>query len=150
MVLTALLLPIVILGTWRGIDRQWRGYSASCLLLTSGILGAFLAVDLFLFYVFWELMLVPMYLLIGIWGGKRRIYAAIKFFLFTMAGSLLMLLAILWLAWSHSQIAGSWSFSYDLLSRLDFPIGQQMLLFGAFALAFAIKVPNSSICCCRS
>jgi NADH-quinone oxidoreductase subunit M len=140
-VLTALLLPIVILGTWRGIDREWRGYSASCLFLTSGILGAFLAVDLFLFYVFWELMLIPMYLLIGIWGGKRRIYAAIKFFLFTMAGSLLMLLAILWLAWSHSQVAGSWSFSYDLLSRLDFPIDQQMLLFGAFALAFAIKVP---------
>ncbi len=140
-VLTALLLPIVILGSWRGITHQWRGYSASCLLLTSGILGAFLAVDLFLFYVFWELMLVPMYLLIGIWGGRRRVYAAIKFFLFTMAGSLPMLLAILWLAWSHSQIAGAWTFSYDLLSRLDFPIAQQMLLFGAFGLAFAIKVP---------
>ena len=140
-VLTAALLPIVILGSWRGIDRSWRGFSASCLLLTSGILGAFLAVDLFLFFVFWELMLVPMYLLIGIWGGKRRVYAAIKFFLFTMAGSLLMLLAILWLAWSHSQVAGAWSFSYDLLSRLDFPIGEQMLLFAAFGLAFAIKVP---------
>ena len=140
-VLTALLLPIVILGSWRGIDRQWRGYAASCLVLTSGILGAFLAVDLFLFYVFWEVMLVPMYILIGIWGGQRRIYAAIKFFLFTMAGSLLMLLAILWLAWSHSQVTGGWTFSYDLLSRLDFPLEQQMLLFGAFALAFAIKVP---------
>jgi NADH-quinone oxidoreductase subunit M len=140
-VLTALLLPIIVLGSWRGIDRQWRGYAASCLLLTSGILGAFLAVDLFLFYVFFELMLVPMYLMIGIWGGQRRVYAAIKFFIFTMAGSLLMLLAILWLAWSHSLVAGSWSFSYDLLSRLDFPISQQLLLFAAFGLAFAIKVP---------
>jgi NADH-quinone oxidoreductase subunit M len=140
-VLTALLLPIVILGSWRGIDRNWHGFSAACLFLTSGILGAFLAVDLFLFYVFWELMLVPMYLLIGIWGGQRRIYAAIKFFLFTMAGSLLMLLAILWLAWSHAQLTGAWSFSYDLLSRLDFPIAQQLLLFAAFGLAFAIKVP---------
>jgi NADH-quinone oxidoreductase subunit M len=100
-----------------------------------------MAVDLFLFYVFWEVMLIPMYLLIGIWGGERRIYAAIKFFLFTMAGSLLMLLAILWLAWSHFQVTGAWTFSYDLLTRLDFPTNQQMLLFGAFALAFAIKVP---------
>ncbi len=139
--LTALLLPIIILGAWRGIDRHWRGYAASCLILTTGILGAFLAVDLFLFYVFWEVMLVPMYVLIGIWGGQRRIYAAIKFFLFTMAGSLLMLLAILWLAWSHSQVTGAWTFSYDLLSRLDFPINQQILLFAAFGLAFAIKVP---------
>ena len=140
-VLTALLLPIVVLGSWRGIDSQWRGYAASCLLLTSGILGAFLAVDLFLFYVFFELMLVPMYLMIGIWGGQRRVYAAIKFFIFTMAGSLLMLLAILWLGWSHSQVAGVWSFGYEQLLRLDFPIGQQLLLFGAFAVAFAIKVP---------
>ncbi len=140
-VLTALLLPIIVLGSWRGIDSQWRGYAASCLLLTSGILGAFLAVDLFLFYVFFELMLVPMYLMIGIWGGQRRVYAAIKFFIFTMAGSLLMLLAILWLGWSHSQVAGSWSFGYEQLLRLDFPIEQQLLLFGAFGLAFAIKVP---------
>ena len=140
-VLTALLLPIIILGSWRGIERHWRGYAAANLVLTTGILGAFLAVDLFLFYVFWEVMLVPMYVLIGIWGGQRRIYAAVKFFLFTMAGSLLMLLAILWLAWSHMQVTGSWAFSYDLLARLDFPISQQTALFAAFGLAFAIKVP---------
>ena len=91
--LTGLLLPLVILGSWRGITKQWTGFAASMLFLTTGMLGAFLAFDLFLFYVFWEVMLVPMYLLIGIWGGHRRIYAAVKFFLFTMAGSLLMLVA---------------------------------------------------------
>ncbi len=140
-VLTAGLLPLIVLGSWRGIERNWRGFSASCLLLTSGILGALMATDLFLFYVFWEVMLVPMYLLIGIWGGERRIYAAVKFFLFTMAGSLFMLLAILWLAWSHLQLTGEWSFSYELIKQIDFPYGQQALLFSAFALAFAIKVP---------
>ena len=140
-ILTALLLPLVVLGSWRGIERHWRGYTASLLLLTTGVLGALLAYDLFLFYVFWEVMLVPMYLLIGIWGSERRIYAAIKFFLFTMAGSLLMLLAILWLAWTYREVAGGWSFAYADLLRLDLPLGPQLWLFAAFALAFAIKVP---------
>ena len=139
--LTALLLPLVVLGSWRGIERHWRGFTAALLLLTTGVLGALLAYDLFLFYVFWEVMLVPMYLLIGIWGGERRIYAAIKFFLFTMAGSLLMLLAILWLAWTYREVAGAWSFAYADLLRLDLPMGPQLWLFAAFALAFAIKVP---------
>ncbi|GMU65761.1 MAG: NADH:ubiquinone oxidoreductase subunit M [Acidobacteriota bacterium] len=139
--LTGLLLPVVLLGSWKGIHEHWAGYAAAMLVLTTGILGALLALDLFVFYVFWEVMLVPMYLIIGIWGGERRVYAAIKFFLFTMAGSLLMLLAILWMGWTHAQLAGFWSFRYEDLLRLDLPVGQQLWLFGAFALAFAIKVP---------
>jgi NADH-quinone oxidoreductase subunit M len=141
-VLAILLVPIVVLGSWRGIERHWPAYAAALLLMTTGVLGALLAFDLFVFYVFWEVMLVPMYLLIGIWGGERRIYAAIKFFLFTMAGSLLMLIAILWLAWSyHGASGGTWSFAYADLLRLDLPVDAQLWLFAAFALAFLIKVP---------
>jgi NADH-quinone oxidoreductase subunit M len=139
--LTGLLLPVVVLGSWQGIDKHWLGYTLSLLLLTTGILGSLVALDLFLFYVFWELMLIPMYLIIGIWGGERRVYAAIKFFLFTMAGSLLMLVAIIWMAWTYGELAGVWSFRYEDLLRLDLPLSQQAWLFGAFALAFAIKVP---------
>jgi NADH-quinone oxidoreductase subunit M len=140
--LAILLVPIVVLGSWRGIERHWRAYAASLLLMTTGVLGALAAFDLFLFYVFWEVMLVPMYLLIGIWGGERRIYAAVKFFLFTMAGSLLMLVAILWLAWTYKGVAGGvWSFAYQDLLRLDLPLHSQIWLFTAFALAFLIKVP---------
>src|SRR4028119_1035428 len=87
-------------------------------------------------------MLIPMYLIIGIWGGERRIYAAVKFFLFTMAGSLLMLIGILWMAWTFKNLNGGvWSFGYDDMMRLQFPVQQQILLFAAFALAFAVKVP---------
>lgn len=139
--LTGLLLPIVLLGSWKGIERHWSGYVLSMLLLTTGILGALVALDLFLFYVFWEVMLIPMYLIIGIWGGERRIYAAVKFFLFTMAGSLLMLIAILWMGWTYGQLAGTWSFRYEDLLLLDLPLAHQTWLFAAFALAFAIKVP---------
>jgi len=140
-VLTVLLLPIVLLASFRGIDRHWRSFAASFLLLTTGVLGTLLAADVLLFYVFWEVMLVPMYLLIGIWGGERRIYAAVKFFLFTMAGSLLMLVAILWMGWTYHGAAGAWSFAYRDLLRLDLPPHAQLWLFAAFALAFAIKVP---------
>jgi len=140
-VLAVVLLPLVLMGSWRGVERHWKGFAAAMLLLTTGILGALLAMDLFLFYVFWEVMLVPMYLIIGIWGGERRIYAAVKFFLFTMAGSLLMLIAILWMAWTYREVAGAWSFAYADLLRLDLPLGPQAWLFAAFALAFAIKVP---------
>ncbi|HLX08214.1 MAG TPA: NADH-quinone oxidoreductase subunit M [Thermoanaerobaculia bacterium] len=141
-VLAILLLPIVVLGSWRGIDRHWPAYGAALLLMTTGVLGALMAFDLFLFYVFWEVMLVPMYLLIGVWGGERRIYAAIKFFLFTMAGSLLMLVAILWLAWTYKGASGgAWSFAYQDLLRLDLPVHAQLWLFAAFAAAFLIKVP---------
>jgi NADH-quinone oxidoreductase subunit M len=136
------LVPIVILGSWKGIDRHWPAFGASLLLLTTGVLGALLAWDLFLFYIFWEVMLIPMYLLIGIWGGERRIYAAVKFFLFTMAGSLLMLIAILWMAWTFKALNhGVWSFAYDDMLSLRFPLSQQIWLFAAFALTFAIKVP---------
>ena len=140
-VLTSLLLPLVVAGSWQGIERNWRGFAVSLFLLTTGILGALLASDLFLFYVFWEVMLVPMYLLIGIWGSERRIYAAVKFFLFTMVGSLAMLVGIVWLAWAFREAAGFWSFSLWRLVVLQLPLEQQLWLFGAFALAFAIKVP---------
>ena len=142
-VLAILLVPIVVLGSWRGIERHWQAYAAALLLMTTGVLGALMAFDLFLFYVFWEVMLVPMYLLIGIWGGERRIYAAIKFFLFTMAGSLLMLVAILWLAWTYkgANPGGTWSFAYQDLLGLQLPTHAQMWLFAAFAAAFLIKVP---------
>jgi NADH-quinone oxidoreductase subunit M len=139
--LGAFLLPLVILGSWRGIETHWKAFAASLLLLTTGVLGTLLAFDLFVFYVFWEVTLIPMYLLIGIWGGERRIYAAVKFFLFTMAGSLLMLVAILWMAWAYRDLAGVWSFAYLDWLRLDFPLGTQVWLFSAFALTFAIKVP---------
>ena len=139
--LSALLLPIVVLGTWNGIEKDWRAYAISLLVLTTGVLGTFLAFDLFLFYVFFELSLIPMYMIIGIWGSERRIYAAVKFFLYTMVGSLLMLVALLTLAWTYAQAAGSWSFAYSDLLRLDLPVPLQVWLFAAFALAFAIKVP---------
>jgi NADH-quinone oxidoreductase subunit M len=136
------LVPVVLLGSWKGIDKHWPAFGASMLLLTTGVLGTLLAWDLFLFYIFWEVMLVPMYLIIGIWGGERRIYAAVKFFLFTMAGSLLMLIGILWMAWTFQRLNGGvWSFAYEDMLRLDFPVHQQIWLFAAFALTFAIKVP---------
>ena len=145
--LTALLQPIVFVSSWKSIRENVKGYVVSMLLLETGILGAFLATDLFLFYVFWELMLVPMYFIIGVWGGERRIYAAVKFVLFTLAGSLLMLVAIIYLSFVHHAQARLWSFAYEDMLTLSVPMGQgfwhspQMLLFAAFALAFAIKVP---------
>jgi NADH-quinone oxidoreductase subunit M len=137
-ILTTFLMPVTILGAWGAIETRVREFVISMCLLETGMLGAFVALDLFLFYVFWEAMLIPMYFLIGIWGGQRRIYAAVKFFLFTMAGSLLMLIAILVVA---SQPDGSWSFDLDAALRRTFEPGTERMLFGAFALAFAIKVP---------
>ena len=121
-------------------DRN-RGFVAAMLMLESGMIGAFLALDMFAFYVFWELMLVPMYFIIGIWGGERRIYAAIKFMIFTLVGSLLMLAAILFMAASIHRLTGQWTFDYGTWSQLMLPRGTQLLCFGAFALAFLIKVP---------
>lgn len=136
------LLPIVLLGSWKGIEKHWRAFGAALLFLTTGVVGALVAYDMFLFYVFWEVMLIPMYLLIGIWGGERRIYAAVKFFLFTMAGSVLMLVGLLWMAWTYQKLNGGvWSFAYEDLLRLDIPAQAQCWLFAAFALTFAIKVP---------
>ncbi len=145
--LTALLQPLVFISSWISISQHVKGFIASMLLLETGVLGAFLATDLFLFYVFWELMLIPMYFIIGVWGGERRIYAAVKFVLFTLAGSLLMLVGILYLAYLHHAQFGVWSFAYGDMLRLNIPMGAgfwgspQLLLFAAFALAFAIKVP---------
>jgi NADH-quinone oxidoreductase subunit M len=140
--LTTLLLPLMVLGSWTYIRERKRGFYASLLALTAGVVGVFVALDMFLFYVFWEIMLIPMYFMIGIWGGKERIYAAVKFFLFTTVGSLLMLVAILWLYWHYAGMhPGAPSFSYFAFLQVPLTAGQQRLLFLAFALAFAIKVP---------
>jgi NADH-quinone oxidoreductase subunit M len=139
--LTTLLTPVSLLFSVSHVEKSERAFSISFLLLETGMVGSLAALDLALFYVFWEVMLVPMYFIIGIWGGARRIYAAMKFFLFTMAGSLLMFLAILFLAVRHRSATGTWSFLLADLVRLDLPASTQALLFFAFALAFAIKVP---------
>jgi NADH-quinone oxidoreductase subunit M len=134
--LTTFLAPIAILSTWTAVDERVKDFMMFFLLLEVGMLGVFLAQDLFLFYIFWEFTLVPMYFLIGIWGGQRRMYAAIKFFLYTMAGSILMLLAILWLGINQ----GTFSVP-DLMAMGGIPSNIQLWLFIAFAAAFAIKVP---------
>jgi NADH-quinone oxidoreductase subunit M len=134
--LTTFLSPISILSTWTAVEDRVKDFMIFFLLLEVGMTGVFLAQDLFLFYIFWEFTLVPMYFLIGIWGGPRRIYAAIKFFLYTMAGSILMLLAILWLG----IYQGTFSVP-DLIARGGIPGNIQLWLFLAFAAAFAIKVP---------
>ncbi len=139
--LTTLLSPIALYGSWTSVGHKVKEYAFAFLALEGATIGAFVALDLFLFYVFWELMLVPMYLIIGVWGGKNRVYAAVKFFLYTMAGSVLMLLAILYTVWSYAQLAGQPSFDLEELQRLVFPYTTQLWLFAAFALAFAVKVP---------
>lgn len=144
--LTTFITPIVILSSFRAIDHRLNEYYGLMLFLESAMIGAFVALDIFLFYIFWEAMLIPMYFLVGIWGGKDRIYAAMKFFLYTIVGSLLMLVAIFYLAYQHKIQFGEYStFILDLYA-LQIPGGSgyfdvQGLLFLAFALAFAIKVP---------
>jgi NADH-quinone oxidoreductase subunit M len=141
--LTTLLTPIVILSSWNGIHKYPKEYIIAMLVMESAMIGAFLAMDLLLFYVFFELMLLPMYLIIGVWGGKNRIYAAVKFFLFTISGSLLMLLGIIYLVFQqlHQSPTASPSFEITQLYGLALAPRVQTLLFFAFALAFAIKVP---------
>lgn len=136
LLLTTFLTPISILSTWTAVEDRVKDFMLFFLLLEMGMVGVFLAQDLFLFYVFWEFTLVPMYFLIGIWGGARRMYAAIKFFLYTMAGSILMLLAILWLGIQQ----GTFSVP-ELITQGGIPANLQFWLFLAFAAAFAIKVP---------
>ena len=138
--LTTLLMPVAILASWSVKDKI-REYLFFMLVLETGMLGAFVALDLFLFYVFWEVMLIPMYFLIGVWGGTRRIYAALKFVLFTMAGSLLMLVAIIYLAMRYAQENQTLTFNLLQLYNLHLPFNEQIWLFCAFALSFAIKVP---------
>jgi NADH-quinone oxidoreductase subunit M len=146
--LTTLLLPVVVLAAWRLNIEHIKSLHISMLLLTTGMIGTFVALDLFLFYVAWEITLIPMYFIIGVWGGPRRIYAAVKFFIFTMAGSVLMLVAILYLSWHHHVRTGIWSYDYlDLaktapeLSVAGGLLAPGLLVFAAFGLAFAIKVP---------
>ncbi|MCP5008150.1 MAG: NADH-quinone oxidoreductase subunit M, partial [Planctomycetes bacterium] len=138
--LTSFLTCIAILASWT-IKERVKEYMISMLVLTTGMLGVFVSLDMFLFYVFWELMLIPMYLLIGVWGGPRRIYATIKFFIYTMAGSVLMLLAILTIYTLYYRETGEHTFDLLKLYNLDIPMGTQFWLFLAFFFAFAIKVP---------
>jgi NADH-quinone oxidoreductase subunit M len=141
--LTTVIMVLSILGGWTGIRTRVRGYYAMMLILTSGMLGVFMALDLFLFYVMWEVMLVPMYFIIGIWGGERRIYASVKFFIYTMVGSMLMLAAIVYLG-LHTANPGSTApnFAYDaVLATARIEPQAAIWLFGAFFLAFAVKVP---------
>ncbi len=146
--LTTLLLPIVVLAAWSFDIEHIKGLHISFLVLTTGLIGTFVSLDLFFFYIFWEITLIPMYFIIGVWGGPRRIYAAVKFFIFTMVGSVFMLVAILYLAWFHHQQTGIWSYDYldflqtaPLLSVSSGWLSPGLLVFAAFALAFAIKVP---------
>ena len=139
--LTTILSLIAIVSSWGAIRTGVKGYYICMLLLESGMLGVFVSLDLFLFYVFWEAMLIPMYFLIGFWGGPRRVYAAIKFVLFTMFGSLLMLVALLYLFFMYHTYTGEYTFDLLKLYQMPIPLGAQTYMFLAFALAFAIKVP---------
>ncbi len=141
LILLTTFLSILVMIASPSIHEKSRAYLACLLCLEVGMLGTFLALDVLTFYVFWELMLVPMYILIGVWGGKRRIYAALKFFLYTAAGSLLMLVAIAYLAYTHSQQFGVPSFYLGHWMNLRLSIAEELWLFAAFALAFAIKIP---------
>ena len=134
-VLTTFLGPLVVLSTWRAVTERVKGFLAFLLFLQAAMLGTFFARDMLLFYVFWEAMLIPMYFIIGIWGGQRRVYAAVKFFIFTMVGSVFMLVAILWM---YFQAGGM---GLDEFMALEPSRSAQMWLFAAFVLAFAIKVP---------
>jgi NADH-quinone oxidoreductase subunit M len=141
--LTTFIMVLSVVGSWTGIRTRTHAYYALMLILTSGMLGVFMSLDLFLFYVMWEVMLVPMYFIVGIWGGERRIYASVKFFIFTMVGSLLMLVAIVYLGLAAGDArTGIPNFSYDqILSTVQVPGNTALWLFGAFFLAFAVKVP---------
>jgi NADH-quinone oxidoreductase subunit M len=140
--LTALLSVVAILGSWNSVKDRTLGFFVSLLVLETGMLGVFVAMDLFLFYVFWEIQLIPMYLIIGIWGGARRIYAAVKFFLFTFVGSVLMLVAILAVVWTYSTRPGlAPTFDILTLQHAGFSGPVAIWAFVAFFVAFAIKVP---------
>jgi len=139
--LVTFITPITVLSSFGAIKDRLKEFFFSVLILETAMIGAFVALDLFLFYVFWEAMLIPMYFLIGMWGGERRIYATVKFFIYTMVGSLLMLVAILYVVFAYKSQTGILTFEYSLLLGTTFSSQQEWLLFLAFALAFAIKVP---------
>jgi NADH-quinone oxidoreductase subunit M len=145
--LTTLIVPLALLASYNSITKRVRDYLVLMLVLETGMIGVFCALDMFLFYLFWEVMLIPMYFIIGVWGGERRVYAAVKFVLYTMVGSLLMLVAIIALYLMHGRSTGDFTFDIPIITRaiasgaLTMPLETQMWLFGAFALAFLIKVP---------
>ena len=139
--LTTLLSAVAIFYSWIPIRMRVKEYYAAMLLLMTGMLGVFVALDLFLFYVFWEISLFPMYMIIGIWGGPRRVYATIKFVIYTLVGSLLMLVAILAVAIAHAGAGNDFTFSYEVLRGYAYADSLQALAFIAFFLAFAVKVP---------
>jgi NADH-quinone oxidoreductase subunit M len=139
--LTTFLTPIVIFSSFNNVKEKVHQYMGFMLMLETGMLGAFVALDTFLFYVFWELMLIPMYFIIGMWGGPKRIYATVKFFIYTMLGSLLMLVAILGLYVAHHDQLHTWSANIFELYKVSVGYRDQLWMFGFFALAFAIKVP---------
>lgn len=140
--LSAFIMPIAAYASFGSIEKRIKDWCFALLILQGAMIGAFVSLDLFLFYVFWELMLVPMYLMIGVWGSTNRVKAAIKFFLYTMFGSVLMLGAIIYLARQYAELSGGQlSFDYFELQRVLLPRDVQMILFGAFALSFLIKVP---------
>jgi NADH-quinone oxidoreductase subunit M len=139
--LVTFLTPITALGCFNSIEERVKEFFICLLVLETAMIGAFVALDLFLFYVFWEAMLIPMYFMIGMWGGERRVYATVKFFIYTMVGSLLMLVAILYVVHVHKLQTGELTFDSVALLGTTFGAGAQWLLFLAFALAFAIKVP---------
>ncbi|MEO7963044.1 MAG: NADH-quinone oxidoreductase subunit M, partial [Gemmatimonadaceae bacterium] len=140
--LTTFLMPLAVLGGWTSVNKKVHAYHTLMLLLTVGVLGVFVARDLFLFYVMWEVMLVPMYFIVGIWGGERRIYASMKFFIYTMTASLLMLVAIVYVGWQAGAGSGRPNFAYEAIFNLrNLSPGTSFWLFLAFFLAFAVKVP---------
>lgn len=140
-VLTGVIGFLAILSSWHAIEHRQKEYYVLLLVLQTGMLGVFLALDFFLFFVFWEVVLVPMYFVIAIWGGGRKLYAAIKFFLYTLAGSVLMLLGGLVLYYQHFRQFGTWSFDINDLAKLQLSPGIEQLVFWAFFVGFAIKVP---------
>jgi NADH-quinone oxidoreductase subunit M len=140
-ILTTFLTPLALLSSWESVHKSVKVFSFFVLALETAMLGVFVSIDLFLFYVFWDAMLIPMYFLIGIWGYERRIYAAVKFILYTMAGSVLMLIAIIGLAYAHAEAKGSPSFNLLDLYGLQLTPQLESWFFLAFTLAFAIKVP---------
>jgi NADH-quinone oxidoreductase subunit M len=140
--LTTFLMPLALASAWHAIEERTKEFVIAMLLLETGMLGVFVSLDLFLFFVFWEAMLIPMYFVIGVWGGANRVYAAVKFVLYTMVGSALMLVAILALYYQHGAATGTYTFDLPTLARFVLaPGAPQTLMFLAFALAFAIKVP---------
>lgn len=140
-ILTTFLSLVAVISSYTAVETRYRDYMVALLALEVGMNGVFAALDLFLFYIFWEVILIPMFLLIGIWGGKNRHYASLKFFLYTLAGSTLMLVATIYLAFEAKAQTGMMSFSLVEIQKLHLPVDTQLLLFIAFAIAFAIKVP---------